>query len=282
MTPLHCAAISHSVTVKASSTGALADESLQKTAENKLMCVDKLVKEGASLQSQVQCMMSHRTDATLSSSRCRGSAQALFCFHFLPLALTRCGLTKSLPLLPILQFQEIKSNKTVLHLAVKEGNLDLVRYLLSISLANMKEFVNMKVSPHADVASRAHAHLDSSLTQRCTFPPAQAHGHTALHMAAGLHGNPHQEEILRLLLSKGADPSIRNLENDQPAHLLQSGPQGEQVSPPPKSFIILSVRIFTADANSLPCVEFLVEAHAEEEERLLSSTYHVPAGPGVI
>ncbi|XP_035496194.2 NF-kappa-B inhibitor delta isoform X1 [Scophthalmus maximus] len=96
--------------------------------------------------------------------------------------------------------QEIKSNKTVLHLAVKEGNIDLVRYLLRIALANMKDFVNMK-----------------------------AHGHTALHMAAGLHGNPHQEEILRLLLSRGGDPSIRNLENDQPAHLLQSGPQGEQL-----------------------------------------------------
>lgn len=67
----------------------------------------------------------------------------------------------------------------------------------------------------------------------CIFPfLPQAHGHTALHMAAGLHGNPHQEEILQLLLRKGADPSIRNLENDQPAHLLQSGLQGEQVSSP--------------------------------------------------
>lgn len=84
-------------------------------------------------------------------------------------------------------------------------------------------------------------HFRTHWSDSCSAPPApptptllpsfvQAHGHTALHMAAGLHGNPHQEEILRLLLSKGADPSIRNLENDQAAHLLQSDAQGEQVS----------------------------------------------------
>ncbi|XP_034030949.1 NF-kappa-B inhibitor delta isoform X2 [Thalassophryne amazonica] len=147
MTPLHCAAISHCVTMKALSTSGPADVNLQNKAAEKLSCVHMLLSEGASLLSQ-----------------------------------------------------EIKSNKTVLHVAVKEGNIDLVRYLLSIPLQNVKDFVNMK-----------------------------AHGHTALHMAAGLHGNPHQEEMLRLLLSTGADPSIRNLEHDQPAHLLQSGHQGEQL-----------------------------------------------------
>lgn len=45
-----------------------------------------------------------------------------------------------------LPLQEIKSNKTVLHLAVKEGNVELVRYLLRTSLPNMKDFVNLKVS----------------------------------------------------------------------------------------------------------------------------------------
>lgn len=43
-------------------------------------------------------------------------------------------------------FQEIKSNKTVLHLAVKEGNVELVRYLLRDHVPNMKDFVNLKVS----------------------------------------------------------------------------------------------------------------------------------------
>ncbi|XP_034730514.1 NF-kappa-B inhibitor delta isoform X1 [Etheostoma cragini] len=147
MTPLHCAAISHSDSMKALSSSGLADVGLQTKAAEKLSCVQMLLSAGASLFSQ-----------------------------------------------------EIKSNKTVLHLAVKEGNIDLVTFLLRIPLSNMKDFVNLK-----------------------------AHGHTALHMAAGLHGNPHQEEILQLLLRRGADPSIRNLENDQPAHLLQSGLQGEQL-----------------------------------------------------
>lgn len=121
--------------------------------------------------------------------------------------------------------------------------MELVHYLLRTPLSNMKDFVNLKVSlTHSTLAFKPvlqniqHAlrgSLGLVLPSRIVL---QAHGHTALHMAAGLHGNPHQEEILRLLLSRGADPSIRNLENDQAAHLLQSGHQGEQVSRPPLGF----------------------------------------------
>ncbi|XP_019728398.1 NF-kappa-B inhibitor delta [Hippocampus comes] len=147
MTPLHCAAISHCVTMKALFACEMVDVNLQAKAAEKLSCVQVLLNAGAS-----------------------------------PLS------------------QEIKSSKTVLHLAVKEGNVVLLHYLLSIPMHNVKDFVNMK-----------------------------AHGHTALHMAACLHGNPRQEEILRLLLSRGADPSIRNMENSLPAHLLQGGPEGEHL-----------------------------------------------------
>lgn len=54
MTPLHCAAISHSVTMKALSSSVLADVSLQAKAAEKLSCVRMLLNAGASLLSQVQ------------------------------------------------------------------------------------------------------------------------------------------------------------------------------------------------------------------------------------
>ncbi|KAM6225373.1 NF-kappa-B inhibitor delta [Rhynchocyon petersi] len=91
--------------------------------------------------------------------------------------------------------QEIKSNKTVLHLAVQAANPTLVQLLLELPRADLQAFVNMK-----------------------------AHGNTALHMAAALPPGPPQEAIVRRLLAAGADPTLRNLENEQPVHLLRPGP----------------------------------------------------------
>ncbi|XP_074158681.1 NF-kappa-B inhibitor delta [Sminthopsis crassicaudata] len=94
--------------------------------------------------------------------------------------------------------QEFKSNKTVLHLAVQGANLALVQMLLDLPSGDPRAFVNMK-----------------------------AHGNTALHMAAALPPGFPQEPIIRGLLAAGADPALRNLENEQPAHLLCPGPASE-------------------------------------------------------
>ncbi|KAG8570000.1 hypothetical protein GDO81_014635, partial [Engystomops pustulosus] len=96
--------------------------------------------------------------------------------------------------------QEIKSNKTVLHLAVQAGNIPLVKFFLEMSHANLPGLINMK-----------------------------AHGNTALHMAAALPPTCSTEYLIQLLLFYGGDPSSRNLENEQPAHLVPPGEYSEQV-----------------------------------------------------
>ncbi|MGH0165906.1 UNVERIFIED_CONTAM: hypothetical protein FKN15_073296 [Acipenser sinensis] len=121
-------------------------------------------------------------------------------------AISLCSTLKSLASQPDVQSQA-QDKLSCIHLLLQhgaspisqEGNLPLVQFLLELNYPEMYNFVNMK-----------------------------AHGNTALHMAAGLHGHCYQEDIVRLLLSRGADPSIRNLENDQAAHLLQPGERGEQ------------------------------------------------------
>nr|XP_053772943.1 NF-kappa-B inhibitor delta-like [Desmodus rotundus] len=93
---------------------------------------------------------------------------------------------------------EIKSNKTVLHLAVQAANPTLVQLLLELPQGDLRAFVNMK-----------------------------AHGNTALHMAAALPPGPSQEAIVWSLLAAGADPTLQNLENEQPVLLLRPGPGPE-------------------------------------------------------
>ncbi|XP_030077566.1 NF-kappa-B inhibitor delta-like [Microcaecilia unicolor] len=96
--------------------------------------------------------------------------------------------------------QDLKSNKTVLHYAVQDVNLPLLKFFLELEMPKPSKLVN-----------------------------SQAHGNTALHMAAALHHESEQEEIIRLLLKHGADPSARNLENHQAIHLVQAGETGDQI-----------------------------------------------------
>ncbi|XP_075459340.1 NF-kappa-B inhibitor delta [Ascaphus truei] len=95
--------------------------------------------------------------------------------------------------------QDIKSNTTVLHLAVQAGNLPLVKFLLNLPHPDLPGLINTK-----------------------------AHGNTALHMAAALHPDRTTEYLIQLLLFYGADPSTRNLENEQPAHLVPPGGESSE------------------------------------------------------
>nr|XP_025039744.1 NF-kappa-B inhibitor delta-like [Pelodiscus sinensis] len=97
--------------------------------------------------------------------------------------------------------RDVKSNKTVLHYTVQDGNIALLKYFLELNAFMSEDFVNSK-----------------------------AHGNTALHMAAALHHDKNQEEIIKLLLDHGADPSVRNLDNDQAIHMAQSGKAGDRVN----------------------------------------------------
>uniref|UniRef100_A0A8C6CPY9 NF-kappa-B inhibitor zeta n=1 Tax=Moschus moschiferus TaxID=68415 RepID=A0A8C6CPY9_MOSMO len=92
-----------------------------------------------------------------------------------------------------------KSGRTALHLAAEEANLELIR--LFLELPSCLAFVNAKAY----------------------------NGNTALHVAASLQYRVTQLDAVRLLMRKGADPSTRNLENEQPVHLVPDGPVGEQI-----------------------------------------------------
>ncbi|XP_051483032.1 NF-kappa-B inhibitor zeta isoform X1 [Apus apus] len=92
-----------------------------------------------------------------------------------------------------------KSGRSALHLAAEEANLELIR--LFLDLPNCLSFVNAKAY----------------------------NGNTALHVAASLQYRVSQLDAVRLLMRKGADPSARNLENEQPVHLVPDGLVGEQI-----------------------------------------------------
>lgn len=51
-------------------------------------------------------------------------------------------------------------------------------------------------------------------------------------MASALQGRLTQPDAVRLLLRRGADPSTKNLEHEQPVQLVPDGPLGDQVREP--------------------------------------------------
>ncbi|XP_048458740.1 NF-kappa-B inhibitor zeta [Rhincodon typus] len=98
-----------------------------------------------------------------------------------------------------IETRDRKSGRTALHLAAEEANVDILRFFLdqptSLNVVNAKAY----------------------------------NGNTALHVAAGMQDRVSQVDTVRLLMRKGADPSARNLENEQPVHLVPDGARGEEV-----------------------------------------------------
>lgn len=98
-----------------------------------------------------------------------------------------------------IETRDRKSGRTPLHMAAEETNVELLRCFLeqptSLNVVNAKAY----------------------------------NGNTALHIAAGMQDRLSQVDAVRLLMRKGADPSARNLENEQPVHLVPDGLRGEEV-----------------------------------------------------
>ncbi|XP_029112958.1 NF-kappa-B inhibitor zeta [Scleropages formosus] len=95
--------------------------------------------------------------------------------------------------------KDLKSGRTALHIAAEEANVELLRLFLdqpdSLHIINEKAY----------------------------------NGNTVLHVASSLQGRVAQVDTVKLLMRRGADPSSKNLENENPAHLVPEGPLGDQV-----------------------------------------------------
>ncbi|RXM27879.1 NF-kappa-B inhibitor zeta [Acipenser ruthenus] len=92
-----------------------------------------------------------------------------------------------------------KSGRTAVHIAAEEANVELLQ--LFLDQPDCLTIINTKLY----------------------------NGNTALHIAASLQNRVAQLDTVRLLMRKGADPSTRNLENEQPQNLVPDGPVGEKV-----------------------------------------------------
>ncbi|XP_056882482.1 NF-kappa-B inhibitor zeta [Takifugu flavidus] len=95
--------------------------------------------------------------------------------------------------------KDLKSGRTCLHMAAEAANVELLKVFLdppsSVTVINATAF----------------------------------NGNTALHVVSALQHSRSQTAAVKLLMSRGADPGIRNLENELPWQLVAEGPSGEKV-----------------------------------------------------
>ncbi|MGH0173751.1 UNVERIFIED_CONTAM: hypothetical protein FKN15_000695 [Acipenser sinensis] len=146
--------------------------------------------------------------------------------------------------------------QTALHLAATYGFLEVIQVILSTATTIGLEILDFEGHTPLHCAVLTHNSMRRELNHDLTISPerqkelerrivevmacikllvqaganvtSQAHSNTALHMAAALRNEIYQEEIIKLLLHHAADPSIRNLENELPIHLVQPGEEGER------------------------------------------------------
>ncbi|XP_057711763.1 NF-kappa-B inhibitor zeta isoform X2 [Corythoichthys intestinalis] len=95
--------------------------------------------------------------------------------------------------------KDLKSGRTCLHMAAEEANCQLLNIFL-----------------------RQPSALNVVNDKTCG-------GNTALHIASSLQNNPSQLEAVIMLMMGGADPTVRNSENELPWQLAPGGPIGERV-----------------------------------------------------
>ncbi|XP_061082938.1 NF-kappa-B inhibitor zeta-like isoform X1 [Conger conger] len=103
-----------------------------------------------------------------------------------------------------------KSGRTSLHMAAEEANVELLLLFLdqpdSLAIVNSTDYT----------------------------------GHTPLHVASALTRRVTQVDAVRLLMKRGADPSMKNLEKEQPSQLVAEGPVGDMVGPGPPALPCVS------------------------------------------
>lgn len=92
-----------------------------------------------------------------------------------------------------------KSGRSSLHMAAEEANAHLIK--LFLNHPSWSFFLNLR-----------------------TFS-----GNTALHIVCSLEDVKGQVEAVKMLMSRGGDPGLRNYENELPCQLVPVGPTGEKV-----------------------------------------------------